>query len=179
MEAVAHIDSPLDLGRVVQQRRNRRGITQRELAELAGVSRSFVIHLESNHPRAEFGKVLAVLTALDIALAALDNDTGRAPAPVWSQRRTPRDSGAPQSTEDAVARPAVPLPQYYVGAVGSGARAQSERRAASLKAITSAWEDGSLTPTAETRDIVNRYIHGVDDLGEAVARVRKLAQRKH
>ncbi len=47
------------------------GLSQLALAKRAGVGRRFVVDLESGHPRAELGKVLAVLDALDIHALAL------------------------------------------------------------------------------------------------------------
>jgi hypothetical protein len=46
--------------------------TQQTLADMAGVSRRFLIDLEAGHNRAELGKTLAVLTTLGLTLAATD-----------------------------------------------------------------------------------------------------------
>ena len=45
------------------------GWTQQALADAAGVSRKFLIDLESGHNRAELGKTMAVLAALRLSLS--------------------------------------------------------------------------------------------------------------
>lgn len=54
------------IGRAIAERRRRRGLTQQQLADKAGVSRTFLIALEAGHERAELGKVLAVIDALEV-----------------------------------------------------------------------------------------------------------------
>ena len=51
--------------------RTERGWSQGQLAEQSGVGRRFIHDLEVGHPRAELGKVLDVLDALDIHAIAL------------------------------------------------------------------------------------------------------------
>lgn len=58
------------LGTTVRDARRRLHLTQAELAEQAQVSRTFVIDLERGHERAELGKVIAVLGALNLELSA-------------------------------------------------------------------------------------------------------------
>ena len=59
-------DVVLAIAATVRGVRRQQGLTQARLAEKAGVSRLFVIELEGGHPRAELGKVLSVLDALEI-----------------------------------------------------------------------------------------------------------------
>lgn len=58
------VNTPAALGAAVRERRLRSGLTQAELAGLAGVSRAWLIRLEDGHPRAELFRVLATLRAL-------------------------------------------------------------------------------------------------------------------
>ena len=63
-----NIDTPAAAGALIRARRMNRGLTQHGLAEAAGVSRKFPIDLEGGHERAELGKTMAVLAALDLSL---------------------------------------------------------------------------------------------------------------
>ncbi|ACJ00476.1 helix-turn-helix domain-containing protein [Rhodospirillum centenum] len=60
--------TPKDLGTAIGRRRRALGLSQRALAEKAGVSRDWLIGLEQGRPRAELGLVLRTLAALDLAL---------------------------------------------------------------------------------------------------------------
>lgn len=70
-----------DLGNQVRERRQRRGLTQLQLALRAGVSRPWLVHVELGHPGAEFGKVLQLLAALDASVDLVDR-----PSPGLSSR---------------------------------------------------------------------------------------------
>jgi HTH-type transcriptional regulator/antitoxin HipB len=65
------LTTPEAVGQAVREGRKAAGWTQAELATRAGVGRRFVVDLEAGHERAELGKVLAVLEALDIHATAL------------------------------------------------------------------------------------------------------------
>ncbi len=66
-----------DLAAAVRRTRKQRGLTQADLAKLAGVSRNWVISLESGTAgRAELGRTLDVLTALDLHLNLLPPTSG-------------------------------------------------------------------------------------------------------
>lgn len=57
------------LGAAIRQARTQAGLTQAELAELAGVSRALVSGVESGaRPGAELQRVLAILRALGLGL---------------------------------------------------------------------------------------------------------------
>jgi HTH-type transcriptional regulator / antitoxin HipB len=58
------------IGALVREERRRAGLTQAQLAELAHVSRGWLIQLENGHPNAEPLSVLPVLRALDLELVA-------------------------------------------------------------------------------------------------------------
>lgn len=62
-------DSAAVLGAKVREARRERRLTQAQIAQTANVSRAFVVELERGHPRAELGKVLAVLGALGLDLS--------------------------------------------------------------------------------------------------------------
>lgn len=55
-----------DLGRGIAARRKELGVTQEELAALAGVSTRFLSALEGGKPTARLSTVLAVLDALGL-----------------------------------------------------------------------------------------------------------------
>lgn len=52
------------LGVMLRQLREQRGLTQAEVAERADISRQLLVKIEKGHPRAEIGRVLAVVRAL-------------------------------------------------------------------------------------------------------------------
>ena len=56
------------LGQFVRSQRKRVGLTQVDLADLAGVSDRFLRELEKGKPTAEVGKVITVLSALGFDL---------------------------------------------------------------------------------------------------------------
>jgi len=66
------IDSPAAAGAIIRARRIDKGLSQQTLADMAGVSRKFLIDLEAGHNRAELGKTLAVMATLGLTLAATD-----------------------------------------------------------------------------------------------------------
>lgn len=65
----SNVDTPAAAGALIRAQRMEQGWTQQALAEAAGVSRKFLIDLESGHDRAELGKTMAVLTALGLSLS--------------------------------------------------------------------------------------------------------------
>lgn len=94
-----------EFGAVVRETRRLRGWTQAELARHAGVSRRWIIALESGQVGgAEFGRVLAVLSALDIgvalspAVASSDAAGDSVPAPATRPPR--REPIAPEPSLD-------------------------------------------------------------------------------
>lgn len=62
--------TPAAVGVAVRRARSRRSWSQAELAESAGVTREWVIRLESGAPRLEFDKVLRAMDVLGLHLEA-------------------------------------------------------------------------------------------------------------
>ena len=77
------------LGSAVRDARARHGWSQHELAERAGVSRSWLARLESGHRGAEFEQILRLLDALHLTLTLRDesatSDKGRSLAKTYGQ----------------------------------------------------------------------------------------------
>ena len=67
------IQTPAAAGAIIRAHRTARGLSQQTLANMAGVSRKFLIDLEAGHDRAELGKTLDVMSALGLSLAATDS----------------------------------------------------------------------------------------------------------
>lgn len=57
-----------DLALLIRDRRRQRGMTQADLAEAAGVSRRWLLNLESGKPTAEIGLIFRTLDALGLSL---------------------------------------------------------------------------------------------------------------
>ncbi|HEX3468096.1 MAG TPA: helix-turn-helix domain-containing protein, partial [Candidatus Elarobacter sp.] len=64
------IRTPNDLGAVVRERRRQLGLGQAELAARIGVSRQWIVGIESGRSRAELGLVLKTLDTLGMRLEA-------------------------------------------------------------------------------------------------------------
>jgi y4mF family transcriptional regulator len=64
------IDSPEEIGSLVRARRGELGISQTELADVAGTTLRFISELERGKPTAQLAGVLRVLSALGISLEA-------------------------------------------------------------------------------------------------------------
>ncbi len=62
------------LARAVRERRTELGLTQTDLADLAGASRRFVHALESGKPTLRLDKVLAVLGVVGLGLVVAPGD---------------------------------------------------------------------------------------------------------
>jgi y4mF family transcriptional regulator len=68
MPSKAGDPTPTALSRAVRARRAELGLTQTELADLAGASRRFVHALEAGKPTLQLDKVLAVLKVVGLDL---------------------------------------------------------------------------------------------------------------
>jgi y4mF family transcriptional regulator len=79
-ESVA-IAASRDLGLLVRQRREALNLSQSALAQRAGVGRRFLSELENGKATLEIGKVLAVLAAANLRLAAAHEGPPSAPSP--------------------------------------------------------------------------------------------------
>ena len=62
------VHTPAEVGLLVRDQRQSRGITQEELAERIGATRQWVRRLESGKPRLELGLTLRALTALGCSI---------------------------------------------------------------------------------------------------------------
>lgn len=65
---MADIDESRDLGRIIANRRKALGVTQQDLAALAGVSTRFLSSLERGKATVRLNTMLAVLDALGLRL---------------------------------------------------------------------------------------------------------------
>ncbi len=63
------VNTSVDLGLLIRQARRERGMTQQQLARAAAVGRQWIVAIEAGKPRAELGKVLQTLAALDLTLS--------------------------------------------------------------------------------------------------------------
>lgn len=71
------IRTPRDIGLLIRQQRRRLGLNQADLAARAGVGRQWIVDVEHGKARAELGRVLRTLGALDITLTVAGNDDAR------------------------------------------------------------------------------------------------------
>jgi HTH-type transcriptional regulator / antitoxin HipB len=62
------VQTAKDLGNLIRERRQALQLTQQALAERAGVGRPWLVAVEAGHVRAEFGKVLGLVSALGMTL---------------------------------------------------------------------------------------------------------------
>ena len=53
---------------MIRQTRRSRGMTQQQLARAAAVGRQWIVEIEAGKPRAELGRMLQTLAALDLRL---------------------------------------------------------------------------------------------------------------
>jgi HTH-type transcriptional regulator/antitoxin HipB len=60
--------TPGELGALVRERRHDLRLSQQQLADRAGVSRPWLVAVEHGHPRAELGKLLALLAELGLVV---------------------------------------------------------------------------------------------------------------
>lgn len=65
------LHTPEAVAEAIREGRASMKLSQAQLARNAGVGRRFIVDVESGHNRAELGKVLDVLKALDIHAMAL------------------------------------------------------------------------------------------------------------
>lgn len=77
-----------DLGNLVHEARVAAGWTQEQLAHRAGASRLWVNQVEAGHPGASVGKLLKLLSALDLAMDIGPDRTPPSRLAALRQRRT-------------------------------------------------------------------------------------------
>ena len=61
----------MDIGNLVRAERKQRGLTQKQLADKAGVGLNFVYQLEKNKPSVQLDCTRQVLEALDLQLTVV------------------------------------------------------------------------------------------------------------
>lgn len=71
------IRTPTELGATIRQRRRELGLDQQALAQKVGVSRKWIVDIESGKPGASVGLVLRTLRTLGLSLRPVE-DTARA-----------------------------------------------------------------------------------------------------
>jgi HTH-type transcriptional regulator/antitoxin HipB len=76
---IMRIQSPVDLGLTIRDRRKQLHLDQQTLADRVGVSRQWVVEIEQGKPRAEIGLILRTLRELNIRLDA-SNDGETSPS---------------------------------------------------------------------------------------------------
>lgn len=60
--------SPAQLGNLVQRQRKQRGLTQTELANLAGMRQELISKIERGHEGTKLSSIYALFAALDLEL---------------------------------------------------------------------------------------------------------------
>lgn len=70
--AFINLDGVSEFGEAIRRFRKKRGLTQQQLANLAGCSIMYVSQLERGKDTAELGKALKILDALEVSLSFTD-----------------------------------------------------------------------------------------------------------
>ena len=65
---MVRVGTPRELGLLVRERRHELRLSQQQLADRAGVGRPWLVSVEAGHPRAELGKLLALLAELGLII---------------------------------------------------------------------------------------------------------------
>ena len=66
------IRTPSELGATVRERRRKLGLEQQQLAEMAGVSRKWIVEVEQGKAGASIGLILRTLRALGLSLGVTE-----------------------------------------------------------------------------------------------------------
>lgn len=64
--------SPKQLGNIIQRTRKRRGLTQTELADLAGLRQELISKIETGHEGTKLSSIYALFAALNLELIVDD-----------------------------------------------------------------------------------------------------------
>jgi y4mF family transcriptional regulator len=89
-----------DLSRVIAETRAHRQLTQRHLAQLAGVSQPWIVSVEAGKARMDMAMVLRVLTALGLRLT-LQGGNSDDPAALTLEESAGKHSTPPKAGPDA------------------------------------------------------------------------------
>lgn len=74
---MSHITrSPKQLGTIIQRTRKQRGLTQTELADLAGLRQEMISKIETGHEGTKLSSIYALFAALDLELI-VDTRSGK------------------------------------------------------------------------------------------------------
>lgn len=68
--------SPRQLGNIIQRTRKQRGLTQTDLANLAGLRQEMISKIETGHEGTKLSSIYALFAALDLELL-IDTRSGR------------------------------------------------------------------------------------------------------
>lgn len=74
MKNTSEVRSPADLGRVVRTLRLRSGMTQEQLAQVAGISREYIAKIESGRSSSVLEHELRILRRMGAKLTVTFND---------------------------------------------------------------------------------------------------------
>ena len=69
--------SPRQLGNIIQRTRKQRGLTQTQLASMAGLRQELISKIETGHEGTKLASIYALFAALDLELV-IDTRSGRA-----------------------------------------------------------------------------------------------------
>jgi y4mF family transcriptional regulator len=92
-------------GAAIRDARRAQSLTQTELAERAGVSRSWLAKLESGHRGAEFEQILRVVSALGLTLSIRDERAEPATPSARSLQTKSEKSATSKTTKQTVSKP--------------------------------------------------------------------------
>ena len=70
--ALVSLDGPSQFGEAIRFFTKRRGLTQQQVADMAGCSLMYVSNLERGKTTAELGKALKILDVLDVEISFSD-----------------------------------------------------------------------------------------------------------
>lgn len=109
------------LGAILRSARRRQGLSQTQLAERAGVSRSWLIRLEGGHRGAELEPIFRLLSAMEIRLlldepsqTSAEDDSSKQPAVKQSgqaDKRPPKRVKRPTSAPKLIPTKRLPRPR--------------------------------------------------------------------
>ena len=91
-----NVRTPTDIGLLIRRARKSRGMTQSQLGHAAAVGRQWIVAVEGGKERAEVGKVLQTLAALDLTLSMRGEGI-----PATEQPRDPIDVTANRTVIEA------------------------------------------------------------------------------
>ena len=146
-------------GAAIGGARRAQSLTQAELAERAGVSRSWLAKLESGHRGAEFEQILLVVSALGLTLSIRD-DRPEASSP-RAETGSAVDAKASPSSEPASSKSAARVAAK--SATGRGKTRTSTRRKSSGTIRISVADAGPAISAAAAARLLDRHKAALGD----------------